>query len=66
MTDEVVRMHVVQALTRAVHPEARRHLRAALDELDPDAPEPLRECEVCGRLGTSGRVADHDCRRGGR
>lgn len=62
MTDDRARMHVAQALTRAVHPETIRHLQAALDELD-GAPPDLAECPRCGRLGLAERVhgAGHDC-----
>jgi len=34
MTDEIVRMHLAQALTRTDQPTVRTHLRAALDHWD--------------------------------
>lgn len=61
MNHETVRIHVAQALTRAVHPDTRRHLRAALDELDSGTPAPLRECLVCGIVGVAERIHEHDC-----
>lgn len=36
MTDEIVRMHLVQALTRTIDPDARSHVRAVLEALDGD------------------------------
>ena len=38
MSDEVVRMHLAQALTRAEHTAVRTHLQAALDQWDQDTP----------------------------
>jgi len=58
------RLHVAQALTRAVHPDARRQLRAALELLDPETPTPLVECPVHGRVGVPERIRSHTCRGG--
>ena len=41
MSNDVVRMHLAQALTRAEHTAVRTHLQAALDQWDSDTP-------VCG------------------
>ncbi|WP_075935872.1 hypothetical protein [Halosegnis longus] len=60
MTEEV-RMHVAQAYTRAVHPDAKQHLAAALQALNPDGAEPLVECDGCGRLMCVARLDAHDC-----
>lgn len=64
MRDDVLRQHVAQALTRAVHPETRRHLRAALGELDPGAPTGLVECPTCNRVGVPERIEERPCRGG--
>jgi hypothetical protein len=58
---EAVRHQLVQAYTRAVHPDTLVHLRAALHELDGGLPEDLIKCPVCGRLGMPERVREHDC-----
>lgn len=54
-------MHVAQALTRSVSFETRRHLRAAFDQLDPDAPAPLVACRNCGRTMHPDRLPEHKC-----
>ena len=61
---ETARMHVAQAFTRAVDPDALAHCHAALRTLDPDLGEPLVECPVCGRVGLPERIAEHRCGRG--
>lgn len=63
MSDDTARIHIAQAITRLPDGafEAQRHLRAALELLDPDHPTPLEECPVCGVLGTQERIANHDC-----
>jgi uncharacterized OB-fold protein len=60
---DVARMHLAQAYTRAVHPDARRHIRAALQRLDGETPacELVVECPSCGRVGLPERIADCDC-----
>jgi hypothetical protein len=61
MREDVVRMHVAQAYSRAVSFETKRHLRAALAELDPELPTALEKCPVCGRVGLAERIEVHDC-----
>ena len=64
MSRDDARMHVAQALTRLPDGacfEAKRHLRAALEELDDDHPTSLEECPVCGVAGLAERIATHDC-----
>ena len=58
---ERLRMHLVQALTRSDSADVREHLRAALREWEDLPPTPLVECPVCGRIGLSERLANHDC-----
>jgi hypothetical protein len=57
-----LRMQLSQAYTRAVAPEAREHLRAALELVDPDIPTALEQCPVCGTVGLPDRIEAHDCR----
>lgn len=60
--DDAVRMHLAQAYTRARHPDARSHIRAALQRLDGDpADDRLVECLSCGRIGLPEQIADCDC-----
>lgn len=63
MTDDTIRMHAAQGLTRAVHPEAKRHFRAILAELDAEPlPSQLAQCDRCGKVGLPERIgAEHDC-----
>ena len=61
---ETARMHVCQALTRAVEPDALAHCHAALRALDPELGAPLLECPVCGRIGLPERITEHECGRG--
>jgi len=67
MTDcvdtEAVRHQLVQAYTRAVHPDVVAHLLAALDEFDDEGFDEPVECPVCGRLGMAERIQAHDCPR---
>jgi len=58
---EALRMHLVQAYTRAVHPDAIAHIHAALRELDADVPPGLVECPVCARVMLPERLDAHDC-----
>jgi hypothetical protein len=58
-----VRHQLVQAYTRAVHPDVVAHLRAALEEFDDEGLDELVECPVCGRLGMAERIQAHDCQR---
>ena len=58
---ERLRMHLVQALTRAESADVREHLRAALYEWEKLPPTPLVECAVCGRLGLPERIVAHRC-----
>lgn len=58
-----VHQQLVQAYTRAVHPDVVAHLRAALDEFDDKGLDALVECPVCGRLGMAERIQAHDCQR---
>jgi endonuclease V-like protein UPF0215 family len=61
---ERLRMHLVQAGTRARSPQVRRHIDAALAELDGEpVDDQLVECVACGRVGLPAQVASHDCRR---
>lgn len=57
------RMHIAQAYTRASSPDAREHIRAALELLDGDpVGAELSECPNCGAVGLPETVAtDHDC-----
>ena len=61
MDIEAVRHQLVQAYTRAVHPDVIGHLRAALQEFDGELEEEFTECPVCGRLGVGERIRAHDC-----
>lgn len=61
---DVVRMHVCQALSRAVDPDALAHCHAALRALDPDLGKPLVECPRCSRVGLPERIREHRCGRG--
>jgi len=64
MTDvdtAVLRQQLAQAYTRAVHPDARQHIHAALRELDEDVPLGLVECHSCDCVGLPKRVGEHDC-----
>jgi hypothetical protein len=56
-----VRHQLVQAYTRAEHPDVVAHLRAALDEFDDVGLENLVECPTCGRLGMPDRIQAHEC-----
>jgi hypothetical protein len=58
---ETLRMHLTQAYSRAVHPDAIAHLHAALLELDQDCPPGLVECDTCLRLMLPERLEAHDC-----
>ena len=58
------KMHVAQALSRAVDPNALAHCHAALRALDPELGDPLVECPVCGRVGLPERIKEHACGRG--
>ena len=59
---ERLRMHLVQALTRAESSGVRDHIHAALREWEDLPPSPLVECPVCGRVGLPERIANHRCR----
>lgn len=61
---ETARMHVAQAVSRAVDPDALARCHAALRALDPELGPPLVECPVCERVGLPERIKEHDCRRG--
>lgn len=61
LDQEALRMQLVQAYTRAVHPDAIAHIHAALRELDPDLPPGLVRCEVCLRTMLPERLDCHDC-----
>ena len=58
---EAVRHQLVQAYTRAVHPDVIGHLRAALGEFDGELEEELIACPTCGRLGMVERIRVHNC-----
>lgn len=58
---EFVRARLAQAYTRAVHPHVREDIRAALAEIDPDAPAPLAQCPVCYKTMHPGRLETHEC-----
>jgi len=60
---ETALMHVSQALSRAVNPDALAHCHAALRALDPELGDPLVECPVCERVGLPERIREHECRR---
>jgi hypothetical protein len=60
-SEEELRMRLVQAYTRAVHPDAIRHLHEALRLLDPEIPTALEQCPACSRVMLPERIADHDC-----
>lgn len=59
---ERLRMHLVQALTRAESDDVKHHLQAALDEWENQPPTPLQECPVCGKVGLPERIRTHECR----
>jgi len=59
---EAVRHQLVQAYTRAVHPDAIVHLQAALAEFEDELGDELVECPVCEQLGFPDRIRVHDCR----
>lgn len=58
-----IRMHLVQAYTRAESPETIAHLHAALRDLDTLAVDAgdLARCPDCGRTGFPERIDAHDC-----
>ncbi|ELK49562.1 hypothetical protein D320_18634 [Haloferax sp. BAB-2207] len=60
-----LRMHLVQALTRAESDAVQQHLRAALDEWERQPPTPLQECPVCGKVGLPERIQQHRCGKPG-
>jgi len=55
-------MQLAQAETRAVDPDAKTHIQAALAAVEEIPPTALRECPVCGAVGLPERITDHDCR----
>jgi hypothetical protein len=55
-------MQLAQAETRAVNPDVRIHIQAALTAVEEIPPTALRECPVCGAVGLPERITDHDCR----
>lgn len=55
------RHHLAQAYTRAVHPDVREHIHAALAALDPDAPRGLVSCPICEAVGLPERMTEHEC-----
>lgn len=59
---ERLRMHLVQALTRAESDDVQQHLKAALEEWERQSPTPLQECPVCGKIGLPERIRQHECR----
>ncbi|MDR9381597.1 MAG: hypothetical protein RI560_08000 [Natronomonas sp.] len=62
MTDETIRMHAAQGLSRAIHPDARDHFRAILELVDADVSPGLVECPACGKVGLRERIdGDHAC-----
>lgn len=58
---ERLRMHLVQALTRAESDGVQRHLKAALEEWESQPPTPLQECPICGKVGLPERIQQHTC-----
>lgn len=58
---ERLRMHLVQALTRAESADVQQHLKAALEEWEQQPPTPLQECPVCGKVGLPERIQQHEC-----
>ena len=58
---ERLRMHLVQALTRAGSDDVKYHLQVALDEWESQPPTPLQECPICGRVGLPERIQQHRC-----
>lgn len=58
---EQLRMHLVQALTRAESEDVEQHLRASLSICDDIAPSPLTGCPVCGKVGLLERIYLHEC-----
>jgi ribosomal protein L32 len=58
---ERIRMHLVQALTRAESDTVRQHLQAALEEWEHQPPTSLQECSVCGKMGLPERIQHHSC-----
>lgn len=61
MNEDVIRQHAAAGVTRAVHPDARRHFEAILEQLGEGYPTALGECPNCGRIGLPERVHEHDC-----
>ena len=58
---ERLRMHLVQALTRAESDDVQRRLKAALREWENLPPTPLQECPICGKVGLPERIQHHTC-----
>ena len=58
---ERLRMHLVQALTRAESDTVQQHLKAALREWERQPPTPLQECPLCGKVGLPERIQQHEC-----
>ena len=59
---EAVRHQLVQAYTRAVHPDVIVQLQVALAEFEDEFGNALVGCPVCGRQGFPDRIRAHDCR----
>lgn len=64
-SEEELRMRLAQAYTRAVDPDALRHLHEALRLLDPEIPARLEQCPGCRRVMLPERLTQHDCGRAG-
>lgn len=60
--EDRARMHIAQAFSRTRSPMVRRHLSAALSDLDGEPVEDtLVECPTCGTVGLPEQIAAHDC-----
>ncbi|KAB1184790.1 hypothetical protein Hfx1149_17145 [Haloferax sp. CBA1149] len=57
-----LRIHLAQALTRSDSPVVTDHINAALTLCDELFNEGLHECQVCGRIGLTERIAVHTCK----
>jgi len=60
---ERLRIHLREAHRTTDSPIVEAQLGAALDAWNDLPPTPLRECPVCGKVGLSERILQHQCNK---